>query len=207
MQKVWKLTNMKDAKINDNFFSNPINVATVIDNNDPESNYRIKVKIDIVHDSVPNERLPWAARASSSFMGFGDADIIHSVPEVGTKVLILFVGNDPNSIIYFGSLYKKNSVTPSGDDYLGTYGIYTKKGEFIGIDKINTTFKMIYEGKIDISKITEMKINVDGPVTITGTKFNIKGGEVTIEKGTQIGFNCLGQCLFTGARHVSNTSM
>lgn len=178
---------MKNNRINKNIFTNPFNVATVIDNSDPINSYRVRVRIDLIHDNIPDKDLPWAARVGPGFMGFGNADIDHAIPEVGTKVLTLFIANDPNSILYLGTLYKNNSATPSGGDYLGSYGIYTQNGEFIGVDKINKTLKMIYEGKIDISKITQATISINGPVTINANsatitcKTNIIKGDVKIE--------------------------
>ena len=157
---------MKGQQKYKNSFTTVFSVATVVDNNDPENSYRVKVRIDTIHDNFDDNELPWAARVAPAFMGFGNADIDHAVPEVGTKVLTMFVGNDPNSILYLGGLYKNNNATPSGDQYLGTYGMYTQKGEFIGIDKINYTFKMIYEGKIDISKIAEANISINGPMNV-----------------------------------------
>ena len=206
---------MKTLTNNKNIFTNPFNVATVVDNNDPQNNYRVKVRIDIIHNNIIDSELPWAARVGPTFMGFGDAEIDHAIPEVGTKVLTIFVANDPNSILYLGCLYKNNSATPGGDQYLGSYGIYTQKGEFIGVDKISTTFKMIYEGKLNISKIKQATISVDGPINVTATgpiniessvMTTIKGGPVTIEKGNIMGFSCLNQCMFTGAKHVSPVS-
>ena len=178
---------MKNATISTNIFTNPFNVATVVANNDPENAYRVKVRIDVLHDNISDADLPWAARVGPSFMGFGSADISHAIPEVGTKVLTIFIANDPNSILYLGSLYKKNSATPSNGQYLGSYGIYTQNGEFIGIDKINKTLKMIYEGKIDISKITQATISINGPITINANsatitcKTNTIKGDVKIE--------------------------
>ncbi len=177
---------MKDATINTNIFTNPFNVATVVSNNDPENAYRVKVRIDVIHDNISDADLPWAARVGPSFMGFGSADISHAIPEVGTKVLTIFIANDPNSILYLGSLYKKNSVTPSNGQYLGSYGIYTQNGEFIGVDKINKTLKMIYEGKIDISKITQATISINGPITINATSANITCPTNTINGNVKI---------------------
>lgn len=177
---------MKDAKINKNIFTNPFNVATVVNNNDPENAYRVKVRIDVLHDNISDGDLPWAARVGPSFMGFGSADIDHAVPEVGTKVLTVFIANDPNSILYLGSLYKKNSATPSNGQYLGSYGIYTQNGDFIGVDKINKTLKMIYEGKINISKITQATISINGPITINATSANITCPTNTINGNVKI---------------------
>lgn len=221
---------MKDVKINSNKFTNPFCVATVVDNNDPQNSYRVKVRVDVIHDNISDGQLPWAARVGPTFMGFGSADIDHAVPEVGTKVLVMFLSNDPNSILYLGCLYKNNSATPSGGQYLGSYGIYTQNGEFIGVDKVSKTLKMIYEGKIDISKITQATISINGPVTVNisgsanvkiGSSANVEvsgaatlkasattinGGPVTIEKGTIMGFNCLQKCILTNTQHVSPTS-
>lgn len=221
---------MKDVKINSNKFTNPFCVATVVDNNDPQNSYRVKVRVDVIHDNISDGQLPWAARVGPTFMGFGSADIDHAVPEVGTKVLVMFLSNDPNSILYLGCLYKNNSATPSGGQYLGSYGIYTQNGEFIGVDKVSKTLKMIYEGKIDISKITQATISISGPVTVNisgsanvkiGSSANVEvsgaatlkasattinGGPVTIEKGTIMGFNCLQKCILTNTQHVSPTS-
>lgn len=176
-EEALKVTNMKDAKLNTNKFTNPFSIGTVVDNNDPQNSYRVKVRVDIIHKNISDDKLPWAARVGPTFMGFGNADIDHAVPEVGTKVLVVFLSNDPNSILYLGCLYKNNSATPGGGDYLGSYGIYTQKGEFIGIDKVNKTLKMIYEGKIDISKITQASISVSGEI-------KVKAGSTTLDAAT-----------------------
>ncbi len=209
---------MKNQEKQENFFTTPFCVATVVDNNDPTSSYRVKVRAELIHDNIPNDQLPWAARVAPTFMGFGNADIDHAIPEVGTKVLIMFMANDPNSILYLGSLYKNNSATPSGDQYLGSYGIYTQKGEFIGIDKINYTFKMIYEGKIDISKIAEATVSINGPMTVktdgdikieSGGNIDIKssgnmniesGGPTNIKAGGTVTINSTGMTNLTGGQ-------
>lgn len=155
-------------------FTNPFAIATVVDNKDPLYAYRVKIRLANLHDSVEDEDLPWAAKVDSSFMGVGNTDTLHSVPEVGSKVLVLFIGNDPNSIIYLGSLYKKGTSTPQNKDYLDTYGIYTKQGDFIGIDKIQKWFHMLWSGKVTLDidgKVvanisSDLELNVDGKVKI-----------------------------------------
>ena len=118
-------------------FNNPFFIATVVDNNDPTFNYRVKVRLDILHDAIEDKNLPWAGRVDTAFMGMSDeGDLDHKIPEVGSKVLVIAVANDPNSLLYLGCLYKNTPQTPAGDRYLNTYGIYTKKGEFIGVEKI-----------------------------------------------------------------------
>lgn len=165
---------MKPFFKTDTHFENPFFVGTVEDNNDPTFNYRVKVRIDILHpESITTEQLPWAAKVDSSFMGMDSSSISHSVPEVGSKVLVLAIGDDINSLVYLGCLYKKTDSTPSGNDYLNCYGIYDKNGNYIKLDKIQKLLELIWQGKININKITEMTITVNGNVNLTANSTNV----------------------------------
>lgn len=183
---------MKPFFETDNHFENPFFIATVVDNNDPTLNYRVKVRINILHDSIrSDEELPWAAKLDSSFMGMDGTHSLHSVPEVGSKVLVITVANDPNSLLYMGCLYKKSDSTPNGDDYLNAYGIYNKDGEYIKLDKIQKLLELIWTGKININKITEMNITVNGNVNLTAPLTNINGnvdinGTLNVQKATTL---------------------
>lgn len=158
-------------------FTNPFFIGTVEDNNDPTNNYRIKVRIKELHqDSISTANLPWAAKVDSAFMGMSDnAPLSHNVPEVGSQVLLIAVGNDPNSLLYIGILYHKTPQTPSGDSYGGSYGIYMSGGQFVGIDKVTKTFQMIYEGHINIDKILDGKLTVSNKLDVICPKTNIIG--------------------------------
>ena len=144
-------------------FSNPLFIGTVVNNNDPTYSYRVKVRVPELHpSSLVDADLPWAAKLDSSFLGVSeDADLLHSVPQVGTKVLVLSVANDPNSLLYIGSLYTHQPTTPSGDDYKNTYGIYTKNGEFIGVEKLKNVFHMIWNGDLTFDVKGKIKIGSD----------------------------------------------
>ena len=152
----------------DDELTNPLFVATVEDNNDPTFNYRVKVRIPDIHpDIIKTEELPWAARLCNSFMGVGDEqDLDHAIPEVGTQVLVLAVGNNLNSLVYLGNLYKKTAQTPTDDRYLNTYGIYRKDGQFIGVDKIKKLFQMLFDGDIEVDKVHNIKINATDNITV-----------------------------------------
>lgn len=186
---------MKSFFKTDTHFENPFFVGTVEDNNDPTFNYRVKVRIPIIHPgTITTEQLPWAAKVDSSFMGMDSSSISHSIPEVGSKVLVLAVGNNINSLIYLGCLYKKTDTTPSGDDYLNCYGIYDKNGNYIKLDKIQKLFELIWQGKINIDKITEMNITVNGNVNLTANSTNITAPTNTIKGNVDI----------NGTLHVTN---
>ena len=116
---------MRDFFQQDDTLTNPFFVAKVEDNNDPTGNYRIKVRIPQVHHAnISTANLPWAAKLGTSFLGSGGSGSNHCVPEVGSEVLVIAVGNNLNSLIYLGILCHKESVTPSGGAYGGSYGIY-----------------------------------------------------------------------------------
>ena len=149
-------------------FENPFFIGTVEDNKDPTFNYRVKVRIDQVHpNTVSTAELPWAAKVDASFMGMGSSAEMHAIPEVGSQVLVLAIGNNINSLVYLGCLYKKDN-TPSGDDYINNYGIYTKNGEFIGVEKIKGVFHMIWNGDLTLDVQGKIKIgnNADQPAVL-----------------------------------------
>lgn len=167
-------------------FTNPFFIGTVEDNNDPESNYRVKVRIEGLHSAnISTANLPWAAKVDSPFMGMSNsAPLSHNVPEVGSKVLLIAVANDPNSLLYIGMLYHKTPQTPAGGGYGGSYGIYMAGGQFIGIDKVNKAFQMIYEGHINIDKILDSTIKVSDFVNIECNTATVKCTTATIDAPT-----------------------
>ena len=103
LNSVAKEMKMRIVKKEDEYTKNPFYIATVEDNADPNNSYRVKVRIPEVHpESITTEELPWAGKVDMSFMGTGDTqDIHHSIPEVGTQVLVLAIKqNNINSLIY-----------------------------------------------------------------------------------------------------------
>lgn len=227
-------TKMKTQQF-EHTFENPFFVATVVDNNDPTFNYRVKVRLDHLHDTIKDDALPWAAKLDSSFMGMNGSHSLHSVPEKGSKVLVIAVANDPNSLLYMGCLYKKSNSTPSGNDYLNSYGIYNSSGEFIKLDKVQKLLELVWSGKININNIKEMNITVNGDVNLNAKNINVKSssaikveatstidikstGPTTVEstsgvivKGASGGninaFSCLTNCILTNAKHVTNMAI
>lgn len=207
---------------------NPFYIGTVVDNKDPTHNYRVKVRLPILHKKIPDNKLPWAARVDRAFRGmFSDTPkpeeptqkdstnstdknvqdkkdeskeskkkippkFDHCVPEVGTKVLVLAIQNDVNSLVYLGALYKKTDYTPAdnGDNskYLETYGIYSNEGQFIGIDctgKEDNEIKVYFIGHVDVDKVKKITVNAEDDIKVT-TKQNI-----TIESTGSVDINII----------------
>lgn len=167
-------------------FNNPFFIATVVDNKDPDMSYRVKVRIDVLHDAIENNALPWAAKLGNSFLGMDSSATSHSVPEIGSRVLVLAIGNDPNSLVYLGSIYKKTTSSPTGDNYYNTFGIYDINGNHITLDKIQKLLELVWTGKININNITEMTINVSGNVNINAASTNITAPSNSIKGNVSI---------------------
>jgi hypothetical protein len=174
MDTVHKVIKMNIDRNTNNFFVSPFMIATVVNNQDPELAYRIQVRIPNIHDNLPDDILPWAGRMGPTFLGFGDSDLSHAIPEVGTQVLILAINNNPNSLLYVGSVYSKNNSAPKGDEYLNNYGIYTRNGEFIGVEKVSNVFHMIWNGDLTFDVQGKIKIGnkADEPMVL-GRKLEV----------------------------------
>lgn len=193
---------MKPFFKTDEHFENPFFIGTVVDNKDPTNNYRVKVRINHLHDTIDkDENLPWAAKVDSSFMGMDSSSISHSVPEIDSKVLVLAVGDNINSLVYLGCLYKKTDSTPTNDDYLNCYGIYDKNGNYIKLDKIKKLLELIWEGTINIDKVKEMTITVNGNVNLTANTTNITAPTNNIKGNVNID----GTLDVTGATTMKST--
>ena len=164
----------------DEHFECPFFIGTVEDNVDPTFNYRVKVRIDHLHpESVVTENLPWAARVDTAFMGVGDDQALnHAIPEVGTQVLLLPVGHNINSLVYLGSLYKKTAQTPQNESYTDSFGIYMRDGQFIGIEKIQKLFQMLFDGDINIDKVQNATIKIANNISVECKTVNVKVAEV-----------------------------
>ena len=192
---------MKSSFNSTDEFKNPFFIGTVEDNNDPTFNYRVKVRIPTIHNDVMStDQLPWAARVDSPFMGASDeGDLKHAIPEVGSQVLVLAVGNDPNSLLYMGVLHRKTPQTPISENkffedekYTGTYGIYRKNGQFIGVDKIISYLQVLFDGTVNVDKVIDAYVNVKNTIdtkcttnNLTNTNTNIKtSNKILTEAGT-----------------------
>lgn len=190
-------------------FDNPFFIGTVEDNNDPTFNYRIKVRIHHLHpQSITTAQLPWAARVDTAFMGIGSERVDHKIPEVGTQVLCIIVGNDVNSLLYIGCLYKNTTNTPQDNKYLDTYGVYASNGQFIGIDKIQKFFNMLFEGTINIDKVLNVNANVKDSVNLQCTNLQIKDTNTNITGTTYtLKENTINTSTETETKTSKNTSM
>lgn len=186
---------MKSSFYADDKFKNPFFIGTVEDNNDPTFNYRVKVRIPTLHNDVMTiDQLPWAARVDSAFMGTSnEGDLKHAIPEIGSQVLLLAIANDPNSLVYLGVLYKKTPQTPieenkffENEKYTGTYGIYRKNGQFIGVDKIISYLQVLFDGTVNVDKVIDAYVNVKNTIDTKCTTNNLTNTDTNVKTSNKI---------------------
>lgn len=95
-------------------------IGTVIDDNDPEQLSRVRVRVDVFQDSIPDTKLPWAIPDHNlhpqGLLGGEDTartGTQHGVPLRGNKVVVYFRHNgDANLPSYGGLPFDQANVLP-----------------------------------------------------------------------------------------------
>lgn len=76
--------------------------AQVIDNNDPTHNCRVRARVPVLFNGIPDAHLPWATAFFDHEDGAGPGSGTAYVPRIGTKVLIKFQMGQESSPIWSG---------------------------------------------------------------------------------------------------------
>lgn len=101
---------------------NPLMRGIVVDNDDPKKMGRVRIRIPSIHgrkELVKKEDLPWAYPCFP-VASYNSGMFI--LPEVGSRVWLLFEDGDLNKPVYIGGMYSKGAVSNStnfrytGDD-------------------------------------------------------------------------------------------
>ena len=137
-------------------------VGEVVDSEDPETQFRCKIKVYGLFDDLETEDIPWAFPANqpifaSASGGFGSG----SVPKVGTLMKVRFANGDIYSPEYY-AIQNINSAMQAEieGDYQGTH--------VLAYDE-DADFKIIYQPGTGIKihlKESHITINPDESITI-----------------------------------------
>jgi len=117
----------EDRKINpflDGYMS-----AAVLDNIDPVNKQRCRIRVDGLHDGLQDKECPWALRLKSPFFGSGDGSGVRSSINIGSRVIVVFMNNDPMNPLMVGELDDGSSTIPDG-----SYGFVGQNGESVQCD-------------------------------------------------------------------------
>lgn len=138
-------------------------VGEVVDNEDPETQFRARIKVYGLFDDLETENIPWAFPANQTIFaageegGFGSG----SVPKIGTLVKVRFNNGD----IYAPEYYAIQNINPTlqaeiEGDYQGTH--------VLAYD-VDADLKVLYQPETGIKihlKESHITINPDESITI-----------------------------------------
>jgi type VI secretion system secreted protein VgrG len=173
-------------------------LADVVDNDDPQGQGRVKVKFK--WECQTNDPTEWL-RVVSPNAGSGDTGKnrgFHVIPEKGDQVVIAFEEGNVARPVVMGSVYHGKSGDSSGFKNSNTKGLTSRKGSSLSFDDLNhalnlgtnaANFVKIENGpgsitaqsaetiviKTGDSSITLKK---DGTIDIIGKVINIQGTQV-----------------------------
>lgn len=165
--------------------------AVVIDNDDPEQLFRIKIRCNEIHKGVPDEHLPWARPVAIPIgPGSGTVQGLIAIPNINTKVAVMFQDNSDNYPVYLGAIMTEDvKLNELLEDYPNSYGWIDKANNKFFIN--TNTNNVVFHHK------SGTKINIDGSgnIEITGatTNLNVNGdlnvkssGNVKIDGNIQL---------------------
>lgn len=136
----------------------------VIDNNDPEKLKRVKVHIPI-WDMYTDDQLQWVSPMGT--IGASPNVDKHNIPEIGSKVTIVFNNKDPEDPRYTGaSVTESTRCSLFDEDYPNTYGEKDSIGNFVMHNK-NTGISVFHH-----NSGTEIQMDPDGSFMIQSGSSN-----------------------------------
>lgn len=137
-------------------------IGEVVENNDPEFEFRCKIKVFGIFDDLETDTIPWAFPANQTIFasqngGSGNG----SVPKIGTLLKVTFENGDIYAPVYH-SIQNVNPLLKEEirDDYLGTH--------VLAYDE-DADFKVLYQPETGIKihlRNSHITINPDESISI-----------------------------------------
>lgn len=161
-------------------------IGTVIDNNDPNTAGRCKVKVAKIMDGWDENLIPWATPGTTGvFAGDGGGSL--SVPREGTVVKVRFKEGELKTPEWFGiAKLDPNLVNEIKNDYLGSQVLlYDHDNDLSVMYQVNNGVRVYLKGSyLQINPDGMISLNHAGDTTIIqldGNKLNIVStNEVTV---------------------------
>lgn len=158
----------------------------VVDNNDPLSSGRVKIKVFPMFIGVSDNDLPWAILCDPLGGGFANTGSLF-IPEIGSHVWVMFENMDHRFPVYIGGAPAIEGgvadVPIGGGTYPHNHVIRTKSGCMVELDDSPGA-----EGVRITHEVsgTKLEIDVTGKITITalgGTEMTVTGDMTTNVSG------------------------
>jgi hypothetical protein len=194
---------MNNELVDDNNLLGTIWIGEVIDNNDPNFEGRLKVRVFGKYDNIKDENLPWAYHFSSinggSNGGYGEL----SVPKIGNMVQVTFMNGDKLNPYWlsFPKINEKLREEISNDYidsrtlvydedanlkimYLPNTGLIFHLDESEIVINTDNSIKIEHKGTQSIIELIEDKINVTSQTEINITSNTVNATGTTTNLGT-----------------------
>ena len=161
-------------------------IATVVENDDPDSMGRVKVKFPWLQGSMTTPWIRIAATAGGSGQGF------FIIPEVDDEVIVDFMHNNPSKPHVVGCVYH-GKAKPSGmsDKDNNKKGIKTKSGNeiYLSDESGKEEIKIINGGNVMVFTLDGPKITIttEGDLEISAKNIAMKAEEeILIDAGKSL---------------------
>lgn len=158
-------------------------LGKVVDNKDPKFMGRVRIRINSIHQGVPDNELPWATSQTGSG-GHGSID----VPSIGDQVYTSFQGTDGHELMYTGNVTKGGALHPdfktnypNRKGYTSESGVIFWRDEQTGDMSFNSPggLQFYLNAASGLVTITAADIKVMGNVEINGNLKVVGNLEVT----------------------------
>lgn len=182
-------------------------IGVVVDNNDPDKQRRVKIRIRELHKGVEDADLPWTKcdLGNGHFSSPGSGSI--SIPPIGTKVYArMQQGGAGYSMRITGVAYQDNDKTEElHEDYPNLHATIDPAGNKIAVNtKTNTfeythvsgtTIKIKENGEVEIISANKVSFHANGDMDFTGKNVKVSAngtldlhssGNVNVKTGSKI---------------------
>ena len=161
-------------------------IGVVIDDNDPEYLGRIRVRLDVFQDSIPDDKLPWAIPETNLHPnGLRGGDVeqrtgsFRGVPKRGNKVAVYFRNKgDANNPSYGPVPIDTQNILPEFEkNYPNRQGTVLPNGSTFVIDlKTNEVF-LHNPGDVNLTILGDVNQTIVGNLQqiVTGNKGDVPG--------------------------------
>jgi type VI secretion system secreted protein VgrG len=156
-----------------------IEIAEVIDNDDPDNLGRVKIKF---YWQKSDAESVWV-RVSTLYSGEGKGILF--TPETGAQVIIGYEHNDPSQPVILGSLYPKSGGESYSTDDNKLKVIQTRGGNHITFDDTENDQRITVSNENNTGTSLSLSFKNDGSIEIkTNGSLSLEGKDVSIKSQT-----------------------
>jgi len=174
-------------------------LGTVVDNEDPQKEERLRIRIpNLLGEELSDTELPWARPVKHRVRGSNSQVQSLSVPVVGSKMIVVLQNGDPYHPLYLGSLLVGADVASVlTTNYPKRYGLRDDKGNHMFVDTqtgdmelrhfSGTTLKIVPDGSVSVTSPKNLTVAFDGNASVAvkgNLSATVDGNASAVVKGT-----------------------